>query len=259
LWTLHWINNQQGDWAEAQSLAAAAVAKADKSGRECAELANILHGLASALNRQSRFAEAEAPARRAVNLLRRLSGPSHPETAWGLVLADSLVRQGHYDQAEAPLQESLLIFRRHYRPAHKSVGMISESLRQVLLARGDQAGLDKLAAALVSDAARAAQQKPASAEPWMVLAVAQVQTKQWAQVVENCEKACAIAAQPDSPEASRPQLLARCDVVIAGLTGAQRHAEATRVAGLAISMAEVPGATDSPPATRLTNSCGTTR
>jgi serine/threonine protein kinase len=131
---------------EAQTVTEEAMALTRDSAGEYREIAVILHGQADLLVKLGRYSEAEQAARQAVQMHRRLNGPGHPETAWGLrALADALGKQKEYSRAEDALREALTIFRQRYRGNHHSVNNTLADLKQVLEAQGDRAGLESLA------------------------------------------------------------------------------------------------------------------
>jgi tetratricopeptide (TPR) repeat protein len=136
---------------EAQTVANEALILAQSTGREYPEIAVILHGQADVFVDQQRFADAEKVARQAVDVHRRLHGPKHTETAWGLLsLGNALRMQRKYPEAETALREALDIFRERYSGAHHSIDSAMRNLKWVLEAVGDQSGL----AALASDEAK---------------------------------------------------------------------------------------------------------
>jgi tetratricopeptide (TPR) repeat protein len=131
---------------EAEAVAEEALALASDTRTEYPEVAVILQAQADLLVHRGQYREAELVARRAVDMHRRLHGPAHPETAWGLFsLGDSLLWQRKLPQAEQTFREALSIFRQRYRGNHHSLTDTLSSLRQVLQAQGNQAALEALA------------------------------------------------------------------------------------------------------------------
>src|SRR5206468_8593202 len=101
------------------------------------EVASMLHGLAEAKNKQSRFAEGESLALRAIEMHRRLRGPEDIETGWALLsLAEAQQGQQKLAEAEAAARDALKIFRRQYSQGHKSVDYAINFLKAVLVAMG---------------------------------------------------------------------------------------------------------------------------
>jgi tetratricopeptide (TPR) repeat protein len=135
-----------GQLDEAEAVTKEALAQAHTSGAEYPEIAVILHGQSDLLRMLGRYPEAEQAAHQAVDKHRRLNGPGHPETAWGLCsLGHALAKQQKYAEAEVAFREALGIFRKPYRGGHYSLVLSMDGLKQVLEAQGDRAGLDALA------------------------------------------------------------------------------------------------------------------
>jgi eukaryotic-like serine/threonine-protein kinase len=146
LWVLQKLVSAQGQEKEVNAVTAQALAIADQSpGVGFSELASMIHGLAELKNGQSRFAEAETLAQRAVEMHRRLRSADHPETAWALVsLGTALRGQQKLTEAEAALREALRIFRKYYTFGHKSVDAAMGELRLTLEAKRDAPALEAL-------------------------------------------------------------------------------------------------------------------
>jgi serine/threonine protein kinase len=125
---------------EAEAVANEALALARESGGEFPDVANILHALADAQIEQGKHAEAEQAARQAVEMHRRLHGPNHPETGWGLrTLGRVLLLQQKLPEAETALREALAVFRRQYTVDHKTVDFTLSDLADVLERQGTAA------------------------------------------------------------------------------------------------------------------------
>jgi tetratricopeptide (TPR) repeat protein len=106
------------------------------------ELANLLHRLAESTRDP---VVGEQYAREAVALHRRLHGPTHPETAWGLqALALTLYRQEKFADAERFYREALEIFRTQYGDFDAPVVLTMRNLARVLRKKNDEPGLEKL-------------------------------------------------------------------------------------------------------------------
>ncbi len=141
---------------DAQTVTEEALSLSKASGAEYPELAVILHGQADVLVEQGRYPEAEQAARQAVDMHRRLHGRGHPETAWGLLaLGNALIAQQKFADAEDAIRQALTIFRQRYRGKHNSIDSALRSLKQLLEARGDQAGVDALAREAADEVSRA--------------------------------------------------------------------------------------------------------
>jgi len=103
---------------------------------EFAEIGSILHTLAF-MQRDRNPAQAEANARQAVAMHRRLHGSDHPETGWGLrTLGVVLVSQNRLPEAEKALREAYEIFGRNFKPNHAAVRQCMEYLIRVLQLQG---------------------------------------------------------------------------------------------------------------------------
>ncbi|MEX2139334.1 MAG: serine/threonine-protein kinase [Pirellulales bacterium] len=155
--TLQLILSNAQRYSESEAVAKEALLLAARTPEtEFPEVASLLHGLAGAENRQSKFVEAEKHAREAVRLHRRLRGPYHPELAWALItLSVPLRNQGKYEEAESTAREALAIFRRHYSEDHKYIQMANKALKFALESAGKREELD----ALLREEAEAATRK----------------------------------------------------------------------------------------------------
>jgi eukaryotic-like serine/threonine-protein kinase len=129
--------------ADAEAVTEEASTLARKSpGVEFPEMASMIHGLADIRIQQSRYAEAEALAQKAVTMHRRLRREGDVETAWALeTLGRALRGEQKLDAAAQVLREALAIFRNQYSSGHKSVDSTVFELKAVLEAKGDLAGL----------------------------------------------------------------------------------------------------------------------
>ncbi len=144
------------------------------------------------------FAEAEQAVRQAVEMHGRLHGPRHVETAWGLLtLGNSLTMQRKYAEAEAALREALAIFRQLYSVDHHSLDSTFRSLRQVLEARGDRAGLDALAREELEDAATVTDQ--AVVDGRLKQAQIYADLREWKKASDALEEAVALTKSKDGP------------------------------------------------------------
>ena len=140
-----------GQLNEAQAVAEEVLTLAGSSDVEYPEVAVVLHSLADTYIWLDRSAEAVQPARQAIEMHRRLYGAAHPETAWALlVLGRALTSQQKYPEAETALREALAIFCARYSGEHFSISWTSSILRQVLEARGDQTGLERLNSEMIA-------------------------------------------------------------------------------------------------------------
>jgi serine/threonine protein kinase/tetratricopeptide (TPR) repeat protein len=106
--------------AESEKVALEAVAYAARfPDREFAEIGSALHQLARL---DSNPVQAEATARQAVDIHRRLHGPNHPETGWGLrTLGNILSARNKVVEAEVALREAYTIFGRNLGPNNPTV------------------------------------------------------------------------------------------------------------------------------------------
>jgi tetratricopeptide (TPR) repeat protein len=144
-----------GNLDAAEKVTQEVLAQASDSATESPDIAVILHGQADLLVQRGRYREAEIVAQQAVEMHRRLNGPGHPETAWGLLaLGSALQKQRKFTEAEAAMREALAIFRQRYRGNHHSLTGTFLALKQVLAAQGDETGLDELAKAEAEQATR---------------------------------------------------------------------------------------------------------
>ena len=139
----------KGDLAEAEPIFRNALAlNRKRNGSEDAGLSNPLNGLGEVLRKRGRFAEAEPLLRQALALQRKQT-PQRPDKLSGLVctlsnLGAVLLNNGDPAGAEALLREALSI--QASLPgvyfARKALAHIL--LAEVLRARGDLAGAEKL-------------------------------------------------------------------------------------------------------------------
>lgn len=137
--TMHNFLSWNYDFEKADALAEEALKIAgDLDSVQIPCVANFAHGLARSKLGQGDYVAAEALARKAVSLHRRLQGDHHPETGWGLtVLGLTLRQQMKLAEAESAQREALMIFRRNYDDAHKSVQCVLIRLARVLAAQGN--------------------------------------------------------------------------------------------------------------------------
>jgi len=143
LWVLLKLVGAQERSAEVDAIVEEALKVAAKEpGIEFPQLASIIHGQAEAKKGQSKFAEAETLALKALAMDRRLRREDDIETGWALVvLGDALKGQSKLDEAEGAYQKALGIFRKQYTFGHMSVDSAMRGLTAVLEAKGDPAGL----------------------------------------------------------------------------------------------------------------------
>ena len=99
---------EKGAFAEAEKTALAAVAEAEKSGRQDAELAKSWNNLGALYYDTGRYAEAETLFRRSAELWEKLGGPEHAEYVQGLSnLAVLYLRTNRLKEAEPILLRAL--------------------------------------------------------------------------------------------------------------------------------------------------------
>src|SRR5579872_7105092 len=99
---------QRGEYAEAEKAALAAVAEAEKSGREDLSLATSWNNLGAVYCDMGRYAEAEKLFQRAVDLWDKLIYSVHPQLPQGLNnLGVLYLRTGRLKEAEPLLQRVL--------------------------------------------------------------------------------------------------------------------------------------------------------
>jgi eukaryotic-like serine/threonine-protein kinase len=121
------------DLIEAEKMAREALAtRAKLLGDQHPETASTLYALASALQRQSKFAEAEDTHRRALTIRRKILG-NHPETASSLNnLALVLRDRGKKSEAETAVREALAMQRKVLGNDHPDVALSLKNLAAIL-------------------------------------------------------------------------------------------------------------------------------
>lgn len=102
------------------------------------ELAGIYHNLAGLAHVQGQFAQAEEPARQAIQLRRAASPPDAAGLAADLsVLGAVLAGQERFDEAAARLSEALALWQSLYGHRHYEVAVQLHNLAAVQQAKGD--------------------------------------------------------------------------------------------------------------------------
>jgi len=107
--------------------------------------AELLNGLALYLLGQGEYADAEGPARRALEALERVLGPEHPDTLTSVSnLAFLLARKGHYGAAEPLYRRALEARERVLGPEHPGTLTSVNNLAGLLESQGDYAAAEPL-------------------------------------------------------------------------------------------------------------------
>jgi tetratricopeptide (TPR) repeat protein len=153
LWVSQKLAAGQNRAEEVEAIMAEALNLAAKSpGTDFPELASMLHALAELRNQQTRYAEAEELAQKAVAMHRRLRREGDLETGWALLaLGNALLNEKQLDEAERSLRDALGIFRKQYAAGHKSVDAAFGELKLVLEAKGDLAAISSLYQNMLAD------------------------------------------------------------------------------------------------------------
>jgi tetratricopeptide (TPR) repeat protein len=194
------------DEAEAVTTEALAIAQ---GAHQFPEVASMLHGLAELKNKQSKYAEAEILALRAIEMHRQLHGSNHLETAWALLGLGTAQRELHkFADAETSLREALQIFRKQYSYGHKSVDLAVDNLRSVLQAKGDAAGIAALAQDQLVEANRRIVRNDAAAQACMQLCLTDADRGDWLAATQHYKAALALCQ--DQSAASRKVLAKAC-------------------------------------------------
>jgi tetratricopeptide (TPR) repeat protein len=203
-------------------------------GVEFPELARMLHGLAEVRSGQARYSEAEALAQKAVTMDRRLRREGDLDIAWALLtLGDAQRSQNKLAEAEDTLWEALAIFRKQYSYGHKSVDYTVRELKQVLQARGDSAGVARLARDHLADANKRLERNDA-VQAWLQRAVANGELKDWKTAAQDYEKA--IMLFKDQSAAQRDAVGMSCFQLAEGAAAAAQRELAERAAGHAVAL-----------------------
>jgi len=107
--------------------------------------ADLLMGLALYLLGQGRYADAEGPARRTLEVRERVLGPEHPDTLTSVNnLAFLLERQGDYAAAEPLYRRALEAFERAVGPEHPVTLTSVNNLAGLLKSKGDYEAAEPL-------------------------------------------------------------------------------------------------------------------
>lgn len=111
---------------------------ASHAGKDAPELAGIYHNLAGLAHVQGQFAQADEPARHAIQLRRAASPPDPTGLAADLsVLGAVLAGQERFDEAAAILSEALALWRSRYGSSHYEVAVQLHNLAAIQQAQGD--------------------------------------------------------------------------------------------------------------------------
>jgi tetratricopeptide (TPR) repeat protein len=165
-----------------------------------AELANILHRLASAKIAERKYAEAEPLARQALEMHERWHGSNHPETGWNVAVLSTICMEiGKLEEAERLDRRALAIFRTYYDDSQDPITRIREHLALVLTKRGDQAGVNQLRAESALRMAEALERGSITASVRMSTAKTFREAGQWDAAIQTYSRE--IAASPDAAEA----------------------------------------------------------
>src|SRR5260370_24686716 len=104
------VLRQKGAYADAEKAALAAVAEAEESGHQDADLAKTWNNLGTLYYDTGRYAEAEKELRRASEPLEKLAVPGQSEAAQSINnLAVVYLKTGRLREAEPPLLRALAI------------------------------------------------------------------------------------------------------------------------------------------------------
>ncbi len=130
------IARQRGDLEKGEQLLKEALAlDPAKHGQEIEKLATI-NNLASLLQDQGRYQEAESYFRQALEAKRRLLGPNHPSLGRAANnLALLLMEQQQYDEAEPLLEEALAVSRKCFGEEHLFVAFTLANVGRLHLGR----------------------------------------------------------------------------------------------------------------------------
>ena len=191
--TLQFYLVVQAKYEEAEQLAQEALEIARRHPNQYPEEANVLHSLADAAAQQGHAEKAEQFARQSVAMHHSRHGANHPETAHGLfVLAKSLHDLQKFDEAEIRFREALAIQRHHYDDCQTPVLAAAAALAETLRAKGDQAGLDALRAAVDLSASR-----PEEWESWYFRGSYYAALGDWEPAGAAFAKAAELESDPD--------------------------------------------------------------
>jgi tetratricopeptide (TPR) repeat protein len=128
------VYKDAGRYAEAATRYAAALSLATDPGLA----ASVYHNMAGLAHTEGRFADAVAPARRALTLHRRVHGPHATEVAAdAAVLGAVLLGLGRLDAAEAQLRHAYRIWVRRFGSDHYEAAVCLHGLGVVQFRRGD--------------------------------------------------------------------------------------------------------------------------
>ena len=106
-------------------------------GLEHPVIASNLNNLASVIDRQKRYAEAEELHRKALAMRQKLLGPEHPDVAISLNnLASVLGYQGRAQEAEPLQRQALALYRTRLGAEHPDLAVNLDNLANLLLAQG---------------------------------------------------------------------------------------------------------------------------
>lgn len=135
----------RADFANALTASTRAVALAGQAGPTNPNLGVALLLLSRAYRELGRFAEAEPPVRRAVEIFERALGPENPNVATPLNnLAFLLEKQGRYAEAEAIYRRSLAIREKANGPRHPAVANLLNNIATLERNMGRYAEADEL-------------------------------------------------------------------------------------------------------------------
>jgi tetratricopeptide (TPR) repeat protein/CHAT domain-containing protein len=137
---------RQGDYKQATTVAAQALAVAEKSlGPDHPDVAGSLNSLANAYRAQGRYAEAEALFQRALLIQEKALGQDHAEVAFSMAnLAQLYIGQGRHAQAEPLLKRALSILEKSLGPEHPDVAEVLNRLAELHVARTQYAQAEPL-------------------------------------------------------------------------------------------------------------------
>jgi len=132
---------QRHDYAEAEAEVQAAVKSAQDFGPQDERLIGTLSSLVAVYAAQAKYADAESPARRVVEIQEKVRGAEDPEVAVALNdLAKCCKEQGKFAEAEPLYKRALAIIEKAKGPQEAQAGMLLSSLGELYR---DQGKLDE--------------------------------------------------------------------------------------------------------------------